>query len=384
MKKRRRILSFLLALTLFFGLSGCQESRVPNGGKNKIERYFRSCMDDRGFSGAVYAVYCGETVFDGGAGMATESLKNGSEVAYGVASVTKQFTAAVILQLYEQGRLDLSDPIGKFFPDYRYGKAITVRHLLCQRSGIPDYMVDMDTTGKQVIISVTEGGTAYAVVDVKNTAEENQKIIRDFFLSRELLFEPGAAFDYSDSNYALLAEIVSQVSGLRYHEYVRQHIFEPLGMAHSAFIDDFDRQQLAAVAQTDRDEFAIDYYTVKGAEYGCGDILTTPRDLYRWYRGLMDGKVIGEASYQLMTTNYSAPSELGYGFGQMISDRGDSKAVYHYGYIPSYYSAVIYVPAHDLFLTVLSNHGDGDPHKLASDLAVYFGSVIGVTLVDIE
>ena len=68
----------------------------------------------------------------------------------------------------------------------------------------------------------------------------------------------------------------------------------------------------------------------------------------------------------------------------MISDQGDSKAVYHYGYIPSYYSAVIYVPAHDLFLTVLSNRGDGDPHKLASDLAVYFGSVIGVTLVDIE
>lgn len=385
MRINKRILSLFLALTLAWGLSGCKPERLlSEEEKGRIQQRFQTCIDDRGFSGSVYAVYRGETIFDGGAGMATETLKNGSDIAYGVASLTKQFTAASIMQLFEQGKLDLTDPIGKYFPNYPYGDDICIKHLLSQRSGIPDYMVNTDKSGKMVVVSVVEGGSEYVLVDVKNTAEENQKIIRDFFLSRELLFEPGSEFDYSDSNFALLAEIVNQVGGMSFHDYVRQNIFEPLGMVHSAFIDDYEKKAIPAVAETDREEFALDYYSVKGAEYGCGDILTTPRDLYLWYRGLMDRTVVSEGSYRLMTENYSGPMELGYGFGLMISDTSDSKVVYHYGFIPSFYSAAIYIPEYDFFLTVLSNHGDGNPHKLASDLAEYFGSVIGLKLIDID
>ena len=385
MRINKRIPALLLALTLIWGLFGCQPDRqLTDDEKDRIRQRFKACIDDRGFSGSVYAVYGGEVIFDEGAGMATDDLRNGSDIAYGVASLTKQFTAAAVMQLYEQGKLDLNDPVGKYFPDYRYGDNIRVKHLLSQRSGVPDYMVDMDKTGTRVVVSVVGGGSDYVLADVNNTAEENRKIIRDFFLSRELLFEPGTKFDYSDSNFSLLAEIVSAVSGMSFHGYVRRNIFEPLGMENSAFIDDYDNQAITAVAETDRSEFCIDYYTVRGAEYGCGDILTTPQDLYRWYRGLTDRSVVGEGAYRLMTENYSSPAERGYGYGLMISDASDSKVVYHYGYIPSFYSAVICIPEYDFFITVLSNHSDGDPHKLASDLAVYFGSVIGLKLADID
>lgn len=378
-----KILALLLAAALAVTLVACGKGRnLTDDEKSRIQTRFQAYIDDRGFSGAVYALYKGEVIFDGGGGMATDTLKNGSDIAYGVASLSKQVTAAAIMQLYESGKLDINDPLSKYFPDYRYGNKIQLIHLLSQRSGIPDYMVN--SAKDRVVVSVFEGGKEYVLADVKNTAEENQKIIRDFFLSRDLLFEPGEQFDYSDSNFALLAEIVAQVSGMKYHDYVREHIFEPLGMEHSGFIDDFDKEKITQIAQTDREEFSMDYFTVKGAEYGCGDVLTTPKDWYIWYRGLTGGKVVTESSYRMMTKNYSDKEELGYGFGLMISDEGDSKAVYHYGYIPSFYSGAIYIPEYDYFEVVLSNHAKGDPHKLAYDMALYFAAVIDMELGDVS
>ena len=382
MKKWMKILALLMTAVIAFGFTGCKPNRVlSDEEKDRIQTRFQACIDDRGFSGAVYAVYRGEVIFDGGGGMATDTLKNGCDVAYGIASLSKQVTAAAVMRLYEQGRLDITDPLSKYFSEYRYGDQIQLIHLLSQRSGIPDYMVN-SARGK-VYISCYGGGEKYITVETTDTAEVNQQKIRDFFLSIDLQFEPGTAFDYSDSNFALLAEIVAQVSGMRYHDYVRQEFFEPLGMEHSGFIDDYDKEKINEVAQTDRTEFSMDYYTVSGAEYGCGDVLTTPKDWYRWYRGLMDGEVIGEGTYRLMTTDYSVWDELGYGFGLMISDEGESKVVYHYGYIPSFYSAAIYIPEYDYFEVVFGNHAKGDPQKLASDLAKYFGSVIDLELKDI-
>lgn len=357
-------------------------NRLSGGDKNRIKTKFESYMDSRGFSGAVYAVYHGKVIFDEGAGMATDTLENGSDVAYGVASLTKQFTAAAIMRLYEDGKLSPEDKLSRYFPDYAWGDRITLHQVLCQRSGIPDYSVD--SAGDLVVVSCTNGGDRYVTVDPESSAEENRQKIRSFFLSRELLFEPGAHFDYSDSNYALLAEIVSIVSGMSYHDYVRQTFFEPLKMEHSAFIDDYDSAVITKIASTDRTEFNRDYYTVMGAEYGCGDLLSTPQDLYRWYKGLTSGKVVKKETLEQMTTNYSKKGEFGYGYGLMISDTSDSKTVFHYGFIPSYYSAVLYIPEYDYFQAVLSNHATGNPQHMSADMARYFGSVIELKLTDIE
>lgn len=385
MKKQMKLSALLLCAVMLAGwIAGCKApvKTLTEEDKNRIQTRLSAMMTDRGFSGAVYAVYQGEEIFDGGAGMATADEVCTTETAFGVASLTKQFTAASIMQLYEAGQLDLKDTLRKYFSDYQYCDDITVEQLLYQRSGIPDYSVD-NRNGK-VVVSCDGSEERGIVISDKATAEENRRVIREFFLSKELLFEPGKRFDYSDANYALLAEIVAQVSGMEYHEYVRQHIFEPLGMEHSAFIDDFDDSIGATVAQPDLSEFKKDYYPYKGVEYGCGDILTTPKDLYRWYRGIMAGEVVGEDSLKVMTKNYSSADELGYGYGLMINDEGDTKVIYHYGYIPSFYSAVFYVPEYDFFLTVLSNTPDGSPQGMAADMAVYLGSAIGLKLVGID
>lgn len=383
MKKTVTLIALILLLLLTAGLliSHIQGGGLSMDDKDRVQKRFQAYIDDRGFSGVVYAVYGNDVIFDNGAGMATDTLPNGSDIAYGVASLTKQFTAAAIMQLQENGLLSITDPLSQYFPEYRYGDKITIQHLLSQRSGIPDYSVNSE---EDKVIVTCYDCPSKIMISPQHSAEVNQKKIRAFFLAQELLFEPGTEFDYSDSNFALLAEIVTRVSGMTYHDYLRKCIFKPLGMEESAFIDDYDPSVITRVAQTDRDEFSMDYFTVRGAEYGCGDILTTPKDLYLWYRGFTSGKVVSKESYRQMTTNYSLPDELGYGYGLMISDKSDSKVIYHYGYIPAYYSSMMFVPEIDYFQVVQSNHADGDPHRLAADLAKYFGSVIDFKFIEIE
>lgn len=374
-------MSLLLCLAVLCGLlSGCQakERTLSDEEKNRIGARFAAYTHDRGFSGSVYAVHRGEVLFDAGAGMATETAENGSQVVYGVASLTKQFTAAAIMQLYDEGKLDIEEKLSVYFPDYRFGGRITLEQLLCHRSGIPDYSVE--SVGSEVVVSCDGSDDGGITVTADSTADENRRRIRELFLSKDLLFEPGERFNYSDSNYALLAEIVAIVSGEDQHSYLREHIFTPLGMETAAFIDDYAYDGTVTVAETDRDEFSMNYYDYKGLEYGCGDILCSPSDLYRWYRGFCGGKVVSDSAYERMTQNYSSPDERGYGFGLELSGEGGSKVLYHFGYIPSYYSSVIYLPEHDYFEALLSNHAYGHPQRTAADMAVYFGSVIGLDL----
>ena len=347
--------------------------------KEKLVPTYSSYMSK--MSGIAYVVHHEDVIFDEGSGMATGDKENSSDLAYSIASLTKQFTAACIMQLHEDGKLDIEDTLAQYFPDYEYSYRIKIKHLLCQRSGIPDYSVDLVNKKAKVTCYMDDGKGV--IITKENTSKQNRDIIRDYVFSQRLLFRPGDRFDYSDSNFALLAEIVEMASGESYHDYVREHIFKPLGMETSAFIDDNDLSE-DIIVQTDDSEFADDYYLYKGAEFGCGDILSSPKDLYLWYKGFVGGKVVTRKSYNLMTKNYSDKDEQGYGFGLMISDKSDSKVVYHYGWIPSFYSAVFYIPKYDYFQLLITNRPDGDPHRMAAQMAYRFGEIAELKLKDID
>lgn len=391
MKKRLFVITAIgLCIILFFvSVAGAMDTKKEmdmNKIRDSLEKRFLPMMDNRDFSGAVYAVYKGSVVFDGGRGEATDDATVTTDNAFGVASVSKQFTAASIMQLYDQGKIDLNDKLSKYFPDYKYGDQITVEQLLYQRSGIPDFAVENIDN----MVDVVTFGDEYErfVISDKASQKENRDRIRNYFLSKDLIFEPGEMYDYSDSNFSLLAEIVSQVTGMEYHDYVRKNIFKPLGMSHSAFIDDYDDSINATIAAPDLSEFGRNYFEIKGLEYGCGDVLTTPKDLYRWYKGLANGQVVKKETFEKMIQNYSDEDEMGYGYGLMVSDEGDSKVAFHYGYIPSYYSSIFYIPEHDFFMVVIANrYGNdlnGDPHELAADMMKHAGRVLGVRVKDIE
>lgn len=377
--KIRLILSILL-IALLLVPTACADGKEPQpteateavspteekvGSDKELGEAFTRIVRSDGMQGAVLAVYGGEEVYAEGFGEALDGVPNTVDTLYGVASITKQFTAACILQLYEAKKLDLDDKLSCFFPDYVHSEKITLRLLLSQRSGIPDYSVEMR---EGEIVAFCDGDETLSdavTLSTDNSAAENIALIRDMVFSSDLRFTPGERFDYSDSNYGLLAAIIEKVSGMSYHDYVRAHIFKPLHIAHASFIDDFADVKDAVIAQRDRVTFSEDYYAVKGAEYGCGDLLISPRELYLWYRGLFGGKVVGEDSLKLMTANYSAEEEIGYGFGLMLATVGGSEVMYHTGWIPSCSSAVFYIPDKDYCQIVSGNRSVGNPHQVA-------------------
>ena len=383
MKKKSLIciaVLLIIAISAMVAVSYLPENRgLTAMQKEKLASTYSSYMSK--MSGVAYVVHHEDVIFDEGSGMATGDKENSSDLAYSIASLTKQFTAACIMQLYENGKLDIEDTLARYFPDYEYSYRIKIKHLLCQRSGIPDYSVDLVNRKAKVTCYMDNGKGV--VIKKENSSKENRDIIRDYVFSQRLLFRPGDRFDYSDSNFSLLADIVEMASGESYHDYVREHIFQPLGMETSAFIDDNDLDE-DIIVQTDDSEFADDYYLYKGVEFGCGDILSSPKDLYLWYKGFVGGKVVTRQSYDLMTKNYSDKDEQGYGFGLMISDKSDSKVVYHYGWIPSFYSAVFYIPDYDYFQLLITNRPDGDPHRMAAQMAYRFGETVELKLKDID
>jgi CubicO group peptidase (beta-lactamase class C family) len=211
-----------------------------------------------------------------------------------IASTSKQFCAAAILMLREQGKLSLEDPVTKYFPEYTIGEGITLHHLLSMQSGIP-----------RDPLPLMENPELYT----DNSREENLAAMCQWTFEQPLKFTPGTTMDYSNLNYNLLSMIVEQVSGQVYNDFIRQNIYEPLGMNHSGFLGEVrDNPDWAKGLTYDK---LMEEASLPGNCQGCGDVVTTAGDMELWMTGLRSGKVVSEESYQEMTTTHT----VGYGYG---------------------------------------------------------------------
>ena len=228
--------------------------------------------------------------------------KADAHTVYETGSVTKTFTATAVLQLIEEGKLSFDDTLDKFFPEYEYGKDITIYQLLHMRSGIRREFFD-DSHG------LIEG-------DTNNEAfEEWKKFYRDGYTDEELLaelfaakpqFEPDAQHLYSNAGYTLLAMIIEQVTGESYAEYIQKNIFDICGMEHSSSMTVGD---VTGVPEpVPEDMYAFDIYDLTPTGYmscprtdrGCGDIHTCAADMLAFDRALIGGRLINEDSLEEM------------------------------------------------------------------------------------
>lgn len=209
-------------------------------------------------------------------------------------SISKQFCAAAVLMLRDQGKLSLDDTLEKYFPEYTIGKDITLHDLLAMRSGIQQLY-------RSQMLNEPE---RYA----GKTPEQVDATALEWVFSEPLNFEPGTKYEYGDMNYLLLAYVVEQVSGQNYEEYIRQNIFEPLGMTQSGFLSEIDAHP----------EWGLIYESpypgsVLGDRlHGCANIVSTAGDMDIWMTALQSGKVVCEKSYREMTTSYSTEKNYGY------------------------------------------------------------------------
>ncbi len=355
-----------------------QPTVVSDELRERIKAYAEESYVDHGFKGAAYIVYKGEEVYSGGAGKANkqEDTDNSADVVYHIASNTKQFTAAAILRLCEAGKMTLDDTLSLYYPDYTIGGDITIHNLLSMQSGIPDYVRDYDEYGNEV---ETFSQAYIDGVTEENSTEENRAAIRDWILSQELLFDQGDRFSYCNSNYFLLGEIIEKVSGTTYFDYLRTNFFEPFHMDTAGFMENYDNPD-AVVAKGYHNTNGADILGYNGVAFGCGDIMASPKDLYKWDIALHGGRVLCDEMYKLMTTEHCEGDDgySSYGYGLMIANMGIANGYFHTGSIPCFYSFVIYIPAFDLYMAVMSNYASETFNSVATDIGQEFLREIGL------
>ena len=271
------------------------------------------------------------------------------ESVLALASLSKQFTAAAILKLAEQGRLSVGDDITRFLPSYpTHGHKITIEHLLTHTSGVN-------------ALSETS--------DLRAVSSQESKlfdVLGDWVKDLPPDAAPGERWAYSNWGYNLLGAIIEQVSGQSYGEYLRREIFEPLGMTHTYYAD---RRQIIPLRATGYDAPAETVFNVLQSRSrifqpsGAGGLLSTIDDLARWDESLNGSRILTEASKTKMFAAFrlNDGSSTGYGYGWDIGDYDGHRVVEHAGGTTGFVSYMVRMPDDRVFVTILSNSVSMNP-----------------------
>jgi CubicO group peptidase (beta-lactamase class C family) len=284
-----------------------------------------------------------------------------AETVYRIGSITKQFTAVCILQLREQGKLDLNDELTKFLPDYpTQGRRVTVHHLLNHTSGIKSY---------------TNLGPKW-MKTVPNDLSHDELL--SFFKNEPFEFSPGQNFAYNNLGYFLLGLIIEQVTGqsVVYQVWLpvilREHIFEPLGMESSCYCENRPLiKHRAEGYQRSKGKLENDELISMAHPYAAGALCSTVLDLVKWQRALVEYRLINDESFELMTTPTFLPSlaSTHYGYGLFVGELEGHPCFKHGGGIPGFSTQLAYYPNDDLTVVVLMNTEGPEPEILEERIA---------------
>ncbi|MBQ6679004.1 MAG: serine hydrolase [Lachnospiraceae bacterium] len=322
---------------------------IPKGGLEALTAYLaspealvREAFEEGLFNGTWLYAENGEIVSKGAVGFrdAQDRLPMREDSTFELASITKQFTAAAVMQLVRAGKLSLEDEVTKYYPGLPY-PGVTIRHLLTHTGGIPETYDDDNWIMKRYREEKKVAGSDVVIRFLMESGEKPR-------------FAPGEKYEYTNGGYNLLAEIVAKVSGVPFESYLRENIFEPAGMyrtgvchiqteeiPHDNFVRNMvlkDGAYVPVADSDDRDVAAFD--GLNGDDYVYSDIF----DLFRWDRALREEKLLTREEQQQMYTpgklndgsNAGANEKNdGYGFGWGIrNDPGLGLIVMHSGGMP--------------------------------------------------
>lgn len=262
---------------------------------------------DAGFNGAVLVAVGGKVILEKGYGYGNfeNSVPNTAETVFRIASITKQFTAAAILKLVEQGKIDLDWTIDRYFPDYRHGRQITIHHLMSNSAGIPNFDLQMDF---------------YEILKEQDLLLTLINLVKD----ADLLFKPGTQFYYSVSGFLMLQYIVEKESGIGFEEFLKTNFFIPLGMM-STGLENPKRvipNKAFFYALAEGKTVVSDYVDMRIAGGG-GGLYSTIEDLHIWNESLLHSRILSTKSTDLIfSAHVRADEQNSYGYGMIIA-KGD-------------------------------------------------------------
>ena len=301
------------------------------------------------FNGAVLVAESGEVLYEKAVGLANAewNVPNSLDTKFRIGSVTKQFTAALILQLVEEGKIDLEDPITAYLPDYpaKHGDRVTIHQLLTHTSGIPSYtsMPEMEVFSR--------------------TAYEPDSFLTNFW-DRDLQFEPGAEWSYNNSGYFILGVIVEKLTGQDYDDALRTRILDPAGLhdtGYDRFEEVIDKRASGYTRFGGRLERAS--FLDSSVPYSAGMMYSTVRDLYKWDQSLYAGALFDkdETAALWFGPHVDVPGEAsgGYGYGWFTRtvQLGDTEVevVEHGGGIPGFITGFWRIPADGHTIIAMDN-----------------------------
>jgi CubicO group peptidase (beta-lactamase class C family) len=357
----RSFAKIIAAILLLSAASSLAQTRASDQELvSKANQYMNNLAGLDYFSGAVLIARDGRVLLSRGYGMADleHDVPNANTTKFRIGSVTKQFTAMAVMLLQEQGRLSVHDPVCKDVPDCpAEWQPITIHHLLSHTSGIPsftDFPDNDDYERKHMALLAT----------------------MDRFKNKPLTFKPGEKFDYSDSNYLVLAFVIEKASGQSYESFLRAKIYQPLGMANSGYDHPQKILKQRAIGYLRQGDVVINnsHYFVMDTPCGGGSQYSTVEDLYLWDQSLYTEKIASRSSLDAMFTPHTPESfqwhgYFKYGYGWMLGELFHRKIIWHEGGINGFVSYIGRYPDEKLTIILLSNREDAFVRRASMDLA---------------
>ncbi|HEU4557865.1 MAG TPA: serine hydrolase domain-containing protein [Longimicrobium sp.] len=282
-------------------------------------------------------------------------IPNTPATIFEAGSVSKQFTAAAIVRLAQQGKLSLDDNVRRHVPEVPdYGTPITLRHLLNHTSGLRDWGAVMSLAGWPRGTRIYTHAHALDVISRQ----------------RSLNFTPGAEYSYSNTGYNLLAMIVERVSGMSFAEFSRRELFEPLGMTSTQWRDDFTRTVKGRSSAYTLSNGAWHLQMPFENVHGNGGLLTTVDDLLKWNHALDSGTVAGMDTLETQGV-LSNGRKIAYALGLSVGEFRGLREVSHSGATAGYRAYLARYPETGVSVALLCNAGNADP-ELALRAAALF------------
>ncbi len=352
MNLNRRTILNLLAVLGLVALSVTEAfSQKQTTLEAKVDAYVKPFIDIKGFSGTVLVASKGRVVLRKGYGLANYELgiPNTPQTKFHLASVSKSFTAAAIMILVERGSVSVNDPLTKYIPDYPNGDQITIHRLLIHTSGIPNV-------------------NSFPDYEEKSKLPQTPATLVEMFKHKPLIMKPGERYSYSNSNYNVLAFIIEKVSGKSYGDFLRENIFDPLGMKDTGhdekagMLIDNRADGYAPVGLNDLENAPYLDWTIKT---GNGSLYSTVDDLYKWDRALYTEKLLKKDTLKTIFTSYVD----GVGYGWFISRRLNRKTIRMSGRSPGFQCEIQRYIDDDACVIVLSNNYSGAASLIITDLA---------------
>jgi CubicO group peptidase (beta-lactamase class C family) len=302
----------------------------------------------------------GKLVYARGYGMANleHNIPNSPKLIYDLGSTSKQFTAASILLLQQQGKLALDDDVRKFIPELPvYQKPVTIRHLVHHTSGLRDYLVLFSLAGVSFDDTTTEDDALKLIVKQK-----------------ELNFAPGDEWLYSNSGYFLLSIIVKRASGKSLAEFAQENIFKPLGMKNTIFLDHHKRivpGRATGYGVGRLGDFAFRTEMSNFEQTGDGAVYTSVEDLLLWDQNFYEPKIGGAEFLKRMheVGKLNNGEQLDYAAGLFIEEYKGLRKVSHGGAWAGYRSDLVRFPDQKLSVACLCNLGTANPSQFALQVA---------------